>query len=144
MGSCHKRAADSVMTFYLLNATSLAKTNAVQLLSLDIKEHCPHVALVTETWFTNKHHTSCLSIPNYTLYRRVNRKGGGVCAYVCDDIKCVLLKYDIHADCIEIMWLKCYFSCQVYYVACCYHPLTHIINLGYSLISLQMVITFYW
>ena len=44
------------MTFYLLNATSLAKL----MLSLDIKEHCPHVALVTETWFTNKHHTNCM------------------------------------------------------------------------------------
>ena len=67
---------------FLLNATILTKTNAVQLLSLDIKEHCPRVALVTETWFTSKHYTNCLSIPNYTLYRqdRVNRKGGSVCA----------------------------------------------------------------
>ena len=92
------------MSFYLLNTTSLAKTNAVQLLSLDIKEHCPHVALVTETWFTSKHDTNCLSIPNYTLYRRdrVNRKGGGICAYVRDDIKCVLVNRGIHTDRIEI------------------------------------------
>ena len=112
------------MSFYLVNATSLAKTNAVQLLALDIKEHCPHIAVVTETWFTSKHEDSCLSVPNYTLYRRdrFKRKGGGVCAYIRSDIKCEVLDYG-NRDCrIEILWLKCYFNCHVYYVACCYHP----------------------
>ena len=88
------------MSFCLLNASSLARTNAVQPLSLDIKEH-----LATETWFTSRHHTNCLSIPNYRLYRRdrANRKsGGGVCVYVRYDIKCVLLNHDTHIDSIQI------------------------------------------
>ena len=112
------------MSFYLVNATSLAKTNAVQLLGLDIKEHCIHMAVVTETWFTSKHDDNCLLIPNYTLYRRdrLKRKGGGVCAYIRNDIKCGVLHYDNCDDRIEILWLKCYFNCHVYYVACCYHP----------------------
>ena len=112
------------MSFYLVNATSLAKTNAVQLLGLDIKEHCVHMAVVTETWFTSKHDDNCLLIPNYTLYRRdrFKRKGGGVCAYIHNDIKCEVLPYDNCDDKIEILWLKCYFNCHVYYVACCYHP----------------------
>ena len=82
------------------------------------------MATVTETWFTSKHDDSCLSITNYNLHRRdrVGRKGDGVCAYLRSDIKYEVLKYGNHRDSIEILWLKCYFNCQVYCVACCYHP----------------------
>ena len=72
------------LSFYLLNATSLAKTHAIQLLSKDIKANNASQALVAETWFTVKHDSSSLCIPNYTLIRRdrVKRKGGGS-MYLC-------------------------------------------------------------
>jgi len=109
------------MPFYLVNAIILAKTNAIQLLALDIKEQCPHVAVVTKTWFTSKHKDSCLSVPNYTLYRRdkFKRKGGGICDYIRNDIKCEVLYYGNRDSRIETLWLKCYCYRHVYYVACC-------------------------
>lgn len=112
------------MSFYLVNATSLAKNNAIQLLGLDITQYCPHIAIVTETWFTSKHDDSYLSISNYALYRRdrVKRKGGAVSLPTCDINNCEVLSYSNGSDSIEILWLKCYFNNQVYLVACCYHP----------------------
>jgi len=50
------------------------------------------------------------------------RVSGGVCAYIRNDIKCEVLDYSNRDRRIEILWLKCYFNCHVYYVACCYHP----------------------
>lgn len=115
------------LSFYVINATSLAKSNALQLLSLDVKQYYSHVVIVTETWFTSKHEDSCVAIDNYNLYRRdrVKRKGGGVCAYIRSDIKCEFMNNNnnnSHNDNIEVMWLKCHFKSNVYCVACCYHP----------------------
>lgn len=130
VNACNTSPSDLVdslsgcLSFYLLNATSLAKTHAIQLLSKDIKANNASLALVAETWFTSKHDSSSLCIPNYTLFRRdrVKRKGGGVCIYVHNDIKCEQLASYSDDPNIEILWVKCYFSAQVYYVACCYHP----------------------
>lgn len=130
VNACNTSPSDLVdslsgcLSFYLLNATSLAKTHAIQLLSKDIKANNASLALVAETWFTAKHDSSSLCIPNYTLFRRdrVKRKGGGVCIYVHNDIKCEQLASYSDDPNIEILWVKCYFSAQVYYVACCYHP----------------------
>jgi hypothetical protein len=71
-------------TFYLLNPTSLAKTNAKEQLLTDIATVRADLALIVETWFTNKHLDCDLSLDGYALFRRdrVGRKGGGLCAYV--------------------------------------------------------------
>ena len=76
------------VTVLLLNPTSLAKTNAVQQLQCDLINNNVQVALVTETWFCNKHLDCMADIDGYTIYRcdRNGRKGGGVCAYVRNDI----------------------------------------------------------
>ena len=102
----------------------LQKNNAVQLLGMDIKQYCPHVAIITETWFNNKHLDSCLSIENYTLIRRdrIKRKGGGVCAYIRNDIKCEIFQCDSQPNNIEILWLKLFYGNHLYGIACFYHP----------------------
>jgi len=43
---------NGTISFYYGNATSLAKSNAVQQLHTDIIEHDVDVALVAESWFT--------------------------------------------------------------------------------------------
>ena len=82
-------------TIFCINATSLAKTHAVQLLETEIKAQNANIAVVIETWFTCKHMDSELSILGYSLYRSDigMRKGEGICSYVqqygmCDNIKC--------------------------------------------------------
>ena len=113
---------------YVLNATSLAKTNAVQLLQTELMQFSSHCALITETWYTAKHLNSVVSIEGYNLFRRDRNhgRGGGVCVYVKNDVDCCLLHPQAHDNSrpgnIEIMWIKCYFCEQNYYIACCYHP----------------------
>lgn len=58
------------MSVYLLNATSLAKPNAVQLLATEISMAQCDCALITETWFTKNHIDSVVGVSHYSLYRR--------------------------------------------------------------------------
>ena len=76
--------SDSSLKIYFVNATSLAKPNAVELLGTELSQFSCGVALIAETWFTKAHLDSVVGIANYTLFRRDrdSRKGGGVCAYV--------------------------------------------------------------
>ena len=75
------------LSFYLINATSLAKPHAMQLLQTELLNKDFDIVLVTETWFTQMHLDTYVAIPNYVLFRRDRgRRGGGVCAYVRSDI----------------------------------------------------------
>ena len=53
---------DYNLTFILINATSLAKNNAVQLLHSEIISYKIDVAIVIETWFSDKHLDLCINI----------------------------------------------------------------------------------
>jgi hypothetical protein len=68
-------------TFYLLNPTSLAKTNAKEQLLTDISTVRADLALIVETWFTSKHLDIDLSLDGYALFRR-DRVGRNVAACV--------------------------------------------------------------
>ena len=139
----------SAISFYYVNATSLAKTNAVQQLhrSTDIVEYDIDVALVAETWFTVKHSDKDIEIDQYNLFRRdrVRRKGGGVCAYVRAHYICQIFYPTVNHHLIEILWLKIDIGHALYFVACAYHPLnpkyppvdflTELINGIHSVIS---------
>ena len=57
------------LSVYFVNATSLAKPNAIQLLSTDITTNNIHIALVAETWFDYKVTDDLVSIDNYILFR---------------------------------------------------------------------------
>ena len=121
---CHKFVDKCVTVTIVCTRTLMcfrvAKNNAIQLLATDLKEHNPQLVLVSETWFTVKHDDSILAIDNYTLYRRdrVKRKGGGVCVYARNDVNCELFPCHTSCDKVEILWLKCCFNNQYYYINC--------------------------
>jgi len=98
---------------FLLNATSLAKPNAVQLLHTELVQLDCDCALITETWYTKKHQDTLVGIPNDTLFRRdrLRGKGGGVCAYVRSSISCSVFVPGVGAQSrvndVEILWLDC-------------------------------------
>jgi hypothetical protein len=116
------------LSFYLINATSLAKPHAIQLLQTEISSENFDMVLVTETWFTQMHLNTYVAIPNYVIFRRDRgRRGGGVCAYVRSDISCVITSFRkvdavVKKNYIEIMWLQCCHNNVEYFIACCYHP----------------------
>ena len=114
----------SYLSFYMINATSLAKSNAVQQLALDLSQFKANVALVTETWFNSKVTDNCVSIDSYDLYHkdRSKRKGGGVCVYVSNNVQCSVMPYYNSSDCVEALWLVCVFSNVTYCIVCLYHP----------------------
>ena len=113
---------------YSVNATSLAKPNALQLLHADLKSYNIHVALVVETWFNDKIDDALISIDNYVLvrldrYSLQKRKGGGVCAYVRNDVVCSTLKQrNLSVPDLEYMWIRCAYANKSYVIACIYHP----------------------
>jgi len=121
---------DNYVSVLFINATSLAKPGAVQLLKTELTQGNYGIALIVETWFTEQHIDSVISVSNYTLFRRdrLNRKGGGVCAYVRNDITCCYCQPVVHkpnascTDNLEILWLECNYVGITYYIACCYHP----------------------
>ena len=73
---------------YVINACSLKKPNALQLLSTEVFSQDFDIAAVTETWLTKNIADADISIPGYNLYRcdRIRRKGGGVCVFVRDSL----------------------------------------------------------
>ena len=118
------------LSFFYVNATSLCKGNAVELLHTDIKEHNADIALISETWFTKLLDDNSVSIDGFSLFRkdRATRRGGGVCAYVKSSVLTEQFNPDITGSSfitdqdrppIEIVWLKSY---NTYFVGCCYHP----------------------
>ena len=117
--------SDSV-SFYIINPTSLVKTSALQQLATELTQFKIGIALVSESWFTSQHTDKLVEIDGYALHRkdRVKKKGGGVCMYVRNDIKCTPLSLnpDCNSVCIEVLWVMCCYNSVVYYIAGCYHP----------------------
>ena len=118
----------SKLSVYYVNATSLAKPNAIQLLSTDISTNNIHVVLVAETWFDHKVPDDLASIDNYTLFRldrnpKQKRKGGGICFYVRNDVKYSIIKHrNLSEPNLEYMFISCEFASTSYVIACIYHP----------------------
>jgi len=113
------------LSIFFINATSLAKPGAVQLLETELLHGKYSIALVAETWFTEQHLDSIVSIGCYSLFRcdRHSRKGGGVCAYVRNDITCHYFHpHHSYSENLEILWLECHYNRTNYYIACCYYP----------------------
>ena len=114
------------MSVYYVNTTSLAKPNAIQLLSTDISSNNIGL-LVAETWFDHKVPDDLASIDNYTLFRldrnpKQKRKGGGICFYVRNDVKCSIIKHRNLSEPISSTCLLAASLPQLHVIACIYHP----------------------
>jgi len=96
--------------FYCINATSLKKNNALQLLHTDALNHNADFILVDETWFTDKQCDADVSLPGFNLFRsdRKSRIGGGVCIYVHSKYQdCNIIYPTSLVSNLEILWLQC-------------------------------------
>jgi hypothetical protein len=103
---------------YLINATSLVKPAATELLAQDLCAHCVTIAIVTESWYKPYMTDDLLSINNYVLYRkdRPSRKGGGVCFYISDSVVS-----DAYLN-LELLAVCCYTDCGLFVIVGAYHP----------------------
>ena len=96
------------LSVFFLNATSLAKPNALQLL---VQCDC---AVITESWLTKKQQDTMFSMADYSLFRhdRKGGKAGGLCVYVRQNVACSVFETVNSVACptdkIEIMWLECF------------------------------------
>ena len=93
----------------LPNLTQFSYFLLISLLTIII-----HIVLVEETWFDYKVTDDLVSIDNYTLFRldrnpTQKRKGGGICFYVRNDLKCSIIKHrNISEPNVEYITLSSY------------------------------------
>jgi hypothetical protein len=71
-------------SFYVLKPTSVVKPSALQQLAKELTKFNIGVAIITETWFNNRHIDQFVNIAGYDMHRkdRLNKKGGSVAIYV--------------------------------------------------------------
>jgi len=112
--------------FLLINASSLAKTNAKQQLATDVDKCGAAIILVTETHFKSKHDHLVSSITGFDCFRRdrLKRKGCGVCIYTKHQLvaQCVFFDSSSPDTNMEFIWVKFRDAIDVVYVCCVYHP----------------------
>ena len=112
----------------VVNACSLKKPNALQLLTTEICSHEVDVAAVTETWLNKNIASSDLTVAGYRLYRcdRLRRKGGGLCIYVRDCLTADVITLPNSNDetyCMhELLYLKIQKFAETYLFLLLYHP----------------------
>ena len=118
------RIDPSLPILYVLNATSLAKPNALQMLHCDLISHKIDICIITETWFKSKHDVSFTSLAGYILYRRdrEGRKGGGVAIYVRENLCPKDNPYHIARKDIELLWIQLTFQSRHFIIGAVYHP----------------------
>ena len=56
------------LSLYVLNAAALSMPHAIEMLTTDLNNHCPDVAIVTETHFKTKHTAGSTRIPGYCTF----------------------------------------------------------------------------
>lgn len=117
------------ISVYLLNPTSLAKRDALQLLEADLKANKIDVCMICESWFSKQHSDDDIYIDGYNTFRRdrYKRKGGGICLYVRKEFNCneyVIKSAEfVNFDSVELLCVKIdYLSLKELYIICGYIP----------------------
>ena len=114
------------LLFILSNVRSLL--SKVEELETVLRSSFINMAFITETWLSENVHDSAVAFDGYSLVRRdrVNKLGGGVCAYIKSSIPFKVLQ-DLQDEYFESLWLylRPYklprgFSCLI--VCVIYHP----------------------
>ena len=116
-------------TMYLLNPTSIAKSNAVDQLKLEFVSYSVDIGIICESWLKPKHDCKLFMIAGYALHRcdRVGRACGGICVYVRNTFNSCTYQFSYSRSippAVELTWLhivspsaKSDFVLDV-----CYHP----------------------
>ncbi|KAJ3662352.1 hypothetical protein Zmor_006706 [Zophobas morio] len=93
-----------------------------------VATECPSIIMLSETWLTSSIPSGMAFLNGYTLFRkdRAERKGGGVCIYILDQILAdfVLIPLDVDTGSIESIFLKFYNKSSTFVLACIYRPST--------------------
>ena len=92
-------------TILTTNPRSLA--NKFDDFSQVVKQNHVEVAVISETWLSDRVHDGAVQLEGYTLHRkdRLTTVGGGVACYVSNQITHTRLDYLEHQD-FEILWIK--------------------------------------
>jgi len=110
---------------YVINATSLAKPDAMQHLYTDIQATGAQVIVVTETWFKpSRHDANIISICGFACHRRdrQRRVGGGVAIFVSDKFKSQILAPPGDNELFELLWVKVMTNSDCFVYGGLYHP----------------------
>jgi len=124
----------TLLSCYIINARSLQKNNAVQLLSSELNAIDGDVAAVTETWLSSKVRNDYINIPGYNFFRqeRQRRKGGGVGVFVRESLRAEVISTPSHDVGIqkghELICVKILKSTVTYILVTVYHPPKPIYN----------------
>ena len=91
-------------SFYMANARSIR--NKLDEFSVQLTTNSIDIGAITESWLHHLIDSVYLNIPDYVLHRRdrLDREGGGVCAYVVTGIPCKR-RADLEHPVFECMWL---------------------------------------
>ena len=98
-----------------LNAASLAKSHAVDMLTTEVLNNNVDLVAISETWFTKHIPDSCVEINDYSIIRkdRSNRKGAGVCFYIKNGINFEPCTFPSFNDSVEIKWIRVTYNSSV-------------------------------
>jgi len=118
--SDHITTSTSPPSLYLLNAASLAKLHATELLSADLTSYRCDVAIITESHFKTKHTDGAVSITDYSVFRRdrLGRRGGGVAVYVHSTLPATEWKPKTDNRLFELLWVRIGNN----FIGALYHP----------------------
>ena len=119
---------DNVPCIYVLDAMSITKANAFEQIVTDVNSIGADIIILTETWLKEKHADDAVTISGYICLRndRVKRGGGGVAAFVKQDLQptCINAQSTMqHTRICGLLWplqQGCNF-CVINFCAC-YHP----------------------
>jgi hypothetical protein len=117
------RCRTEMVTFYIINATSLVETAALQQLATDLIQFQIGLGMVTETWFTSQHCDQLLDVNGYVLCRKDHsrKKGRGLPCMFKSGISSRIIV--LHSICIddcshtEVLWVECIYIGIEYTVA---------------------------
>jgi hypothetical protein len=119
---------------FILTIRSLVKNKAVQQLNTDMIAFDVDIAAVIETWLKKIYIDSFIAINGYFMFRldRTERKGGGLCVYVCEGMQAKELRTINYLSCRamkhELLWLSIVKDNQSYVLGIRIIHLVHIQN----------------
>lgn len=115
---------------YVINAASLAKPHALDLLAADIRSLSVDIAIITETHYKKHHAINSFSIDGFNCVRRdrVGRRGGGVAFYIKNDITFSIVSPSGDQSDFETLWLNVSWNNHSLTCVAVYHPPRPIYN----------------